>query len=151
MACASSAISTSMLSNLSARAIKRSAPPAASTTERVALRGKRSQRMCICMSAAAPAGSLKASNVDVLGDRILIRKDEDTNVTSGGLLLSAGDSKANEEYTCGEVVSVGDDVKIDGLTSGVKLLVKGYGGTPVKIEDETLHFIRDDDVMGILE
>lgn len=32
-----------------------------------------------------------------------------------------------------QVVSVGDDVKIDGLTSGVKLLVKGYGGTPVSL------------------
>lgn len=49
--------------------------------------GKRSQRMCICMSAAAPAGGLKASNVSSTCPACLIPYQEQSEPCDGTALL----------------------------------------------------------------
>jgi co-chaperonin GroES (HSP10) len=51
---------------------------------------------------------------------------------------------------CGQVVSVGDTIEMDGVVKGAKLLVAGYGGTPIKLDDEQLFFVKDSDIMAVI-
>jgi co-chaperonin GroES (HSP10) len=49
-----------------------------------------------------------------------------------------------------QVVSVGDTVEMEGVVKGAKLLIAGYGGMAVKLDDEQLFFIKDQDIMGVV-
>mmetsp|Transcript_35900 Transcript_35900/g.49823 ORF Transcript_35900/g.49823 Transcript_35900/m.49823 type:complete len:146 (-) Transcript_35900:177-614(-) len=113
-----------------------------------ALRGKKSLRAST-VAAAVKAAPLKTEDMSVFGDRVLLRKEENSDTTAGGLMLGLGDS-ADPDFTVGEVVSVGVDVTLE-ISPSSKILVAGYGGTPVKIEDEMLYFVKEQDIMAVCE
>jgi len=48
------------------------------------------------------------------------------------------------------VVSAGAPLEKDGAVKGAKLLVAGYGGTPIKLDDEQLFFVKDSDIMAVI-
>lgn len=89
-----------------------------------------------------------------LQDRILVRRLDGEEKTSGGIIIP---DSAKEKPQQGEVMSVGNGkVLEDGkvrpldLKAGDKILFGKYSGTEVKIDNEELLIMREDDVLGVV-
>ncbi len=93
-------------------------------------------------------------NIRPLQDRVLVRRAEEETKSAGGIILTGS---AQEKPSQGEVVAVGNGKKLDnGSTQpidvkvGDKVLFGKYSGSEVKVNDETLLMMREDDIMGII-
>ena len=90
-----------------------------------------------------------------LGDRILIKRIEEEEKTSGGIIIP---DTAKEKPQEGKVIAIGqgrrtDDGKLLPLDvkRGDRVLFGKYAGTDVTIEGEEHLIIREDDVLGIVK
>ncbi len=90
-----------------------------------------------------------------LQDRILVKRIEEEEVSSGGIIIP---DTAKEKPQEGKVIAVGngkllDDGKLHPLDvkKGDKVLFSKYGGTEVNLEGDEHLIIREDDVLGVLE
>ncbi|HSH42287.1 MAG TPA: co-chaperone GroES [Arenicellales bacterium] len=90
-----------------------------------------------------------------LHDRVLVRRVEEEKTTPGGIVIP---DTAAEKPMQGEVVAVGngkvqDNGEVRGLAvkPGDKVLFGKYSGTEVKVDNEDLLVMREDDIMGIIE
>jgi chaperonin GroES len=90
-----------------------------------------------------------------LGDRILVKPEEKKEEKKGGIIIP---DTAKEKPQEGKIVAVGkgkltDDGKLIPMDvkAGDNILFGKYSGTEVKINDEELLIMHQDDVMGILE
>ncbi|MBM4041831.1 MAG: co-chaperone GroES [Planctomycetes bacterium] len=97
----------------------------------------------------------KEPKIKPLGDRIVVRRLEAEEKTAGGIVLP---DTAKEKPKQGEVVAVGDGaIKEDGervpmrLKKGDRIVFTTYAGTEVKLLDEELLIMREDDVLGIIK
>ncbi|MEE2752375.1 MAG: co-chaperone GroES [Candidatus Latescibacterota bacterium] len=90
-----------------------------------------------------------------LGDRILIKRIEENEQVSGGIIIP---DTAKEKPQEAEVVAVGpgrrgedgDLIALD-LQAGQKVLVGKYAGNEIEVEGEEFVILSEDDVLGILE
>ena len=90
-----------------------------------------------------------------LGDRILIKRLEENEQVSGGIIIP---DTAKEKPQEAEVVAVGpgrrgedgDLIALD-LQPGQKVLVGKYAGNEIEVEGEEFVILSEDDVLGILE
>ena len=94
-------------------------------------------------------------SVRPLSDRVLVRRSEDTNMTSGGIALP---SSAQEKATEGVIVAVGNGKVADNgqvipmtVKIGDHVLYGKYSGTELKVDGEELIMMREEDIMGIRE
>ena len=90
-----------------------------------------------------------------LHDRVIVRRLEEERKTAGGIVIP---DTAKEKPIQGEVIAVGNgklledgklrplDVKV-----GDKVLFGKYSGTEVKVGDEELLVLREEDIMGVVE
>src|SRR5260221_10175111 len=90
-----------------------------------------------------------------LHDRVLIRRVEAEEKTTGGIIIP---DTAKEKPMEGEVVSVGpgargEDGKIQPLDvkAGDRVLFGKWSGTEIKLEGEDLIIMKESDIMGIIE
>ena len=90
-----------------------------------------------------------------LGDCILVKPEEKKEEKKGGIIIP---DTAKEKPQEGKIVAVGkgkltDDGKLIPMDvkAGDNILFGKYSGTEVKINDEELLIMHQDDVMGILE
>ena len=90
-----------------------------------------------------------------LQDRILVKRVDEEEKTSGGIIIP---DTAKEKPQEGKVIAVGkgkvgEDGKVQPLDvkKGDKVLFSKYAGTEVKVEGEELLVMREDDVMGVIE
>ena len=90
-----------------------------------------------------------------LQDRILVKRVDEEETTSGGIIIP---DSAKEKPQEGIVVAagngkIGDDGKVQPLDvkKGDKVLFSKYAGTEVTLDNEEHLIIREDDVLGILE
>ena len=90
-----------------------------------------------------------------LHDRVIVRRLEVEKATKGGILIP---DSAKEKPIRGEVVAVGrgkllDDGSVRELEvkKGDKILFGKYAGTEIKLDDQELVVMREDDIMGIIE
>jgi len=90
-----------------------------------------------------------------LHDRVLIRRVESEEKTSGGIIIP---DTAKEKPMEGEVVAVGpgargEDGKIQPmeLKAGDRVLFGKWSGTEVKLDGEELIIMKESDIMGVLE
>jgi chaperonin GroES len=96
-----------------------------------------------------------AMKIRPLGDRILVKRIEEEDKTSGGIIIP---DSAKEKPQEGKVIAVGkgrrlDDGKLQPLDvkRGNRVLFGKYAGTEVTVEGEEHLIIREDDVLGIME
>jgi chaperonin GroES len=89
-----------------------------------------------------------------LHDRVLVRRIEAQEKTSGGIIIP---DTAQEKPQEGEVVSVGSGTRgEDGnvtpldLKTGDRILFGKWSGTEVKIDGEDLIIMKESDVLGIV-
>jgi chaperonin GroES len=89
-----------------------------------------------------------------LNDRVIVKRVEQEQKTSGGIIIP---DTAKEKPQEGLVVAVGpgkrdDDGKRTALEvkEGDRILFGKYAGTEIKIDGEEHIFMREDDILGIL-
>jgi chaperonin GroES len=90
-----------------------------------------------------------------LHDRVLIRRVESEEKTTGGIIIP---DTAKEKPMEGEVVAVGpgargEDGKLQPMDvkAGDRVLFGKWSGTEVKLEGEELIIMKECDIMGVLE
>ena len=90
-----------------------------------------------------------------LHDRVLVRRVEAEEKTSGGIIIP---DTAKEKPQEGEVVAAGpgargDDGKLNPLDVkvGDRVLFGKWSGTEIKIDGEDLVVMKESDIMGVVE
>ena len=90
-----------------------------------------------------------------LHDRVIVKRMEEERTSPGGIVIP---DNATEKPMRGEVLSVGtgkvqDDGTIRSLAvkQGDTVLFGKYSGTEVKVDDEELVVMREDDIMAVIE
>jgi chaperonin GroES len=107
------------------------------------------------MAATATKKSSSKIKLQPLGDRVVARRDESEEVTAGGLVLP---DSAKDKPTRGVVVSVGEGkLNKNGtrtplqVKSGDRILFTTYGPDEIKVGDETLLLMREDDILAVID
>ena len=90
-----------------------------------------------------------------MNDRVLVLRVQEEQKTSGGIIIP---DTAKEKPQEGKVVSVGpgkigDDGKrtVLDIKAGDRVLFGKYAGTEIKIDGVEHVFMREDDILGVLE
>ena len=93
-------------------------------------------------------------DIKPLGDRILVKILEEDEQTKDGIIIP---DSAKEKSQEAEVIALGSGKKDDDgkrqefdVSVGDKVLISKYGGTEVKLDDETYQLLREDDILGII-
>jgi len=89
-----------------------------------------------------------------LGDRVLVKAIEETEVKKGGIIIP---DTAKEKPQEAEVVAIGTG-KLDDhgkrieftVKKGDKVIISKYGGTEVKLDGVSYLILREDDILGIV-
>jgi len=90
-----------------------------------------------------------------LHDRVIVRRLEEEKVSAGGIVIpdSATEKPVQGEITAvgkGKVLENGDVLPLD-VKVGDTILFGKYSGTDVKIGDEEMLVMREEDIMGVVE
>ncbi len=90
-----------------------------------------------------------------LHDRVLVRRVEQEQKTSGGIIIP---ETAQEKPMEGKVIAVGSGHKADDGTvtkldvkKGDKVLFGKWSGTEVKVDGEDLIIMKESDILGVIE
>jgi chaperonin GroES len=90
-----------------------------------------------------------------LHDRVIVKRMEEERVSAGGIVIP---DSATEKPVRGEIIAAGNgkilengekrdlDVKV-----GDTVLFGKYSGTEVKVDDEELLVMREEDIMAVIE
>ncbi|MFB1489493.1 MULTISPECIES: co-chaperone GroES [Thiocapsa] len=94
-------------------------------------------------------------NLRPLHDRVVVRRKEEERTSAGGILIP---DSAAEKPIEGEVIAVGNGKLLDNgeirrldVKVGDRVLFGKYSGTEVKLSEEKLLVMREDDIMGVIE
>ena len=89
-----------------------------------------------------------------LHDRVLVKRVESDEKTSGGLIIP---DSAKEKPAEGEVIAVGAGARKDNgelitpaVNAGDKVLFGKWSGTEVTVDGQELLMMKESDIMGIL-
>lgn len=90
-----------------------------------------------------------------LHDRVVVRREEEEKTTAGGILLP---DSASEKPAQGEVIACGNgkilengDVRPLDVKVGDTVLFGKYSGSDVKVDDEELLVMREEDILCVIE
>ena len=90
-----------------------------------------------------------------LQDRVIVSRVEEEDMTAGGIIIP---DTAKEKPQEGKVVAVGpgkmgDDGKRTppAVEAGDRVLFAKYSGTEIKIDGEEHLFMREDDILGVID
>ena len=94
------------------------------------------------------------TNISPLGDRVLVKQDEETQKTQGGIYLP---ETAKEAPQWGTVVNTGTgkilengDTRPLAVKKGDKVIFGKYSGTKVTVGDQEYLFMREDDILAVV-
>ncbi|MFN3189727.1 MAG: co-chaperone GroES [Aureliella sp.] len=107
------------------------------------------------MATATKKKSKTSVNLQPLGDRIVVKRDEGNEKTEGGIYLP---DSAKDKPTRGTVVSIGDGKLLeDGSRSelqvkeGDVVLFTSYAGENIEIGDVEYLLMSESDVLAVIE
>lgn len=90
-----------------------------------------------------------------LGDRVVVERDEQNEITAGGIVLP---DSAKDKPARGTIVSVGDGKLLDDgsrsefqVKVGDHVLFSSYAGETIKVGDDELLLMREDDILAIID
>ncbi len=94
-------------------------------------------------------------NIRPLQDRVIVKRMEEETTSAGGIVLP---DSATEKPIRGEVLAVGPGKILDSgekrpldISVGDTVLFGNYSGTEVKINEEELLVMREEDIMVVIE
>ena len=89
-----------------------------------------------------------------LHDRVLVRRIEEDQKTSGGIIIP---DTAKEKPQQGEVVAIGKGARNDNgditpldVKKGDRILFGKWSGSEVKLDGEELLIMKESDILGII-
>jgi chaperonin GroES len=89
-----------------------------------------------------------------LGDRVVVEREESEAVTAGGIVLP---DSAKDKPTRGTIISVGEGrLNKDGkrtalqVKAGDRVLFTSYAGEQFKLGDRDLLLMREDDILAVI-
>ena len=95
-----------------------------------------------------------ASQLQPLGDRIVVKPQDQEGKTKSGLVLP---DTAKEKPQEGKVIAVGSGKLLDDGTvkklevrTGDRVLYGKYSGTEVRVREEDYLILREDDVLAVI-
>jgi chaperonin GroES len=90
-----------------------------------------------------------------LHDRVIVKRMEEERMSSGGIVIP---DSATEKPIRGKVLAVGNgkilengDKRALDISVGDAVLFGKYSGTEVKVDDEELLVMREEDIMAVIE
>lgn len=90
-----------------------------------------------------------------LYDRVIVKREEEEERSAGGIVIP---DTAKEKPVRGTVVAVGTgkildngDTRALAVKAGDKILFGKYSGTEIKIDNEDVLVLREEDILGIIE
>lgn len=90
-----------------------------------------------------------------LHDRVIVKRLDEEERSIGGIVIP---DTAKEKPIQGTVLAIGNgkildngDVRALAVKAGDKVLFGKYAGTEVKIDNQDLLVLREEDIMGIIE
>jgi len=90
-----------------------------------------------------------------LHDRAIVRRTEEERKSAGGIVIP---DTVKEKPIQGEIIAVGKgrilengQVRPMDVKAGDKVLFGKYAGTEIKIGDEELLVLREEDIVGVIE
>ena len=90
-----------------------------------------------------------------LHDKVLVKRTEEDETSSGGIILSAA---AKEKPSQGEVISVGPGKNLESgdlvpvnVKAGDTVIFGQYGGNEVKLDGEDYLILSESDIFGVIE
>ena len=90
-----------------------------------------------------------------LGDKVLVKRVEAESKTKSGIVLP---DSAKEKPKRGKVLSVGEGKRLDtgersplNVKKGDEIIFTSYAGTEVKIDNEELIIMSEDDILAVVE
>ena len=92
-----------------------------------------------------------AVNLTPLHDRVVVRRIEEKESVKGGIIIP---DSAKEKQQEGEVIAVGSGKREKGelipldVKPGDRVLFGKYSGTEIKIEDEELLILREEEILA---
>jgi len=94
-------------------------------------------------------------NIRPLHDRVVVKRIEQKETVKGGIIIP---DTAKEKPQEAEVVAVGPGkINDDGkrapmdVKAGDRVLIGKYSGSEIKIEDEELVIVREDEILAVLD
>jgi chaperonin GroES len=95
------------------------------------------------------------SKLRPLHDRVIVKRLEEERVSAGGIVIP---DSATEKPTRGTVVAAGNglvlaggQLRAMGVKAGDTVLFGKYAGQEIKIDGEDLVFLKEDDIVAIIE
>ena len=99
--------------------------------------------------------SAVAAKIQPLGDRVVVEREEAEERTAGGILLP---DTAKDKPSRGTVISVGNGKLLDDgkraplqVKVGDKVLFTSYAPETIKINDEELLLMREEDILAVVD
>ena len=90
-----------------------------------------------------------------LGDKILVKRVEAESKTKSGIVLP---DTAKEKPKRGKVIAVGDGRRLENgerapfaVKKGDEVIFTSYAGTEIKIDNEEVLILSEDDVLAIVD
>lgn len=83
-----------------------------------------------------------------LGNRVLIKREEQTNTTASGIIIP---DSAKEKPLNGKVIAVGKDAVEAGINEGDTVVFQKYGGTEITIGGTEYLIMNSDDILGVMK
>ena len=94
-------------------------------------------------------------NLRPLHDRVVVKRMEEERTSAGGIVIP---DSATEKPMRGEVIAVGNgkimdsgDTRALDVKTGDTVLFGKYSGNDVKVGDEELVIMREDDILVVLD
>ncbi len=90
-----------------------------------------------------------------LGDKVLVKRNEAETQTKSGIYLP---ETAKEKPQQATIVAVGDGKLLDNgerasfqVKKGDKVLIGKWGGTEIKVEDQELLVMGEDEILAVID
>jgi len=90
-----------------------------------------------------------------LGDRVVVEREESESKTAGGIVLP---DSAKDKPSRGTVIAIGDGKLLDDGTRGKlqvkigdKVLFTSYAPETIKLNDQELLLMREEDILAVIE
>lgn len=100
-------------------------------------------------------GMSSLKDIIPLGDRVLVKQDDEPQKSEGGIFLP---ETAKEAPQWGTVLAVGPGRQLDNgdnrpltVKKGDKVIFGKYSGTKIKVAQEDVLFMREEDILGIVK
>jgi chaperonin GroES len=93
--------------------------------------------------------------IQPLGDRVVVEREESLERTAGGIVLP---DSAKDKPSRGTIIAVGDGRLLDDGTrsklqvkKGDRVLFTSYAPEVIKLNDEELLLMREEDILAVIE